>query len=118
MPWTDRGLQYGPPGLQRRWRHRRRPDRSPAHARSALHDAPECRLCGQRKLVADGLVKSSISVKTNWQTKFLNAAYNWQFVNNDGSKGVHNAPFATALLKASMADLTGDANNDGLPDSW
>jgi hypothetical protein len=68
--------------------------------------------------VADGLVKSSISTQTNWPTKFLNAAYNWQFVNNDGSKGVHNAPFATGLLKASMADLTGDANNDGLPDSW
>jgi hypothetical protein len=68
--------------------------------------------------LADGLVKSSISVKTNWPTKFLNAAYNWQFVNNDGSKGVHNAPFATALLKASMADLSGDSNNDGLPDAW
>jgi hypothetical protein len=67
--------------------------------------------------VADGLVKTP-SVKTNWPTKFLNAAYNWQFVNNDGSKGVHNAPFATGLLKASMADLTGDANNDGLPDAW
>jgi len=68
--------------------------------------------------VADGLVKSSLSVKTNWPTKFLNAAYNWQFVNNDGSKGVHNAPFATGLLKASIGDLTGDANNDGLPDWW
>ena len=68
--------------------------------------------------VADGLVKTSVSVKTNWPTKFLNAAYNWQFVNNDGSKGVHNAPFATAMLKASIADLTGDANNDGLPDAW
>ena len=68
--------------------------------------------------VADGLVKSSVSVKTNWPTKFLNAAYNWQFVNNDGSKGVHNAPFATGLLNASIADLTGDSNNDGLPDAW
>jgi hypothetical protein len=68
--------------------------------------------------VADGLVKSSLSTKTNWQTKFLNAAYDWQFVNNDGSKGVHNAPFATGLLKAAMADLTGDSNSDGLPDSW
>jgi hypothetical protein len=68
--------------------------------------------------VPSGKVQSSISVKTNWPTKYLNAAYNWQFVNNDGSKGVHNAPFATGLLKASMADLTGDANNDGLPDSW
>lgn len=68
--------------------------------------------------VADGLVKSSVSTKTNWPSKFLNAAYNWQFVNNDGSKGVHNAPFAVGLLKASIGDLTGDANNDGLPDAW
>jgi hypothetical protein len=68
--------------------------------------------------VADGLIKSSVSVKTNWPTRFLNAAYNWQFVNNDGSKGVHNAPFATGLLRASIADLTGDANSDGLPDAW
>ena len=68
--------------------------------------------------VADGLVKSSLSFKTNWSAKFLQAGYNWQFVNNDGSKGVHNAPFAVGLIKASIADLTGDANNDGLPDAW
>ena len=67
--------------------------------------------------VADGLVKSP-SVKTNWQTKFLNAAWNWQFVSVEGSKGVHNAPFAVGVLKESIADLTGDANNDQLPDSW
>jgi hypothetical protein len=68
--------------------------------------------------VADGLVKSSISTKTNWQTKFLYAGWNWQFVNVEGSKGVHNAPYAVGVLKASIADLTGDANTDGLPDSW
>jgi Doubled CXXCH motif (Paired_CXXCH_1) len=68
--------------------------------------------------VADGLVKSSLSAKTNWQTKFLNAAWNWQFVNVEGSKGVHNAPYAVGVLKASIADLTGDSNLDGLPDSW
>jgi hypothetical protein len=68
--------------------------------------------------VADGLVKSSVSFKTNWPSKFLKAGYNWQFVNNDGSKGVHNTPFAVGLLKASMGDLTGDSNNDSLPDSW
>ena len=68
--------------------------------------------------VADGLVKTSISAKTNWPAQFLKAGYNWQFVNNDGSKGVHNAPFAVGLLKASIANLTGDANNDGLPDAW
>lgn len=68
--------------------------------------------------VADGLVKSSISVKTNWPTKFLNAAWNWQFVDVEGSMGVHNAPYAVGLLKASIGDLTGDNNNDGIPDAW
>jgi len=67
--------------------------------------------------VADGLVKSP-SVKTNWPAKFLQAAWNWQLVNNDASKGIHNAAYATGLLKASIGDLTGDNNNDGLPDAW
>jgi hypothetical protein len=66
---------------------------------------------------ADGLV-NSVSVKTNWQTKFLQAAWNWQFVNVEGSHGIHNAPYAIGLLKASIADLTGDSNEDLLPDSW
>ena len=68
--------------------------------------------------IADGLVKTSVSTKTNWQAKFLEAAYNWQFVANDHSLGVHNAAYAVGLLKASIADLTGDGNNDGLPDAW
>ncbi len=68
--------------------------------------------------VADGVVKTSVSVQTNWPVKFLEAAYNWQFVNNDLSKGVHNAAYAVGLLKASIGDLTGDANNDGLGDAW
>jgi hypothetical protein len=68
--------------------------------------------------VIDGLVKTSLSVKTNWTQQQLEAAYNWQFVNNDGSKGVHNAPFATGLLKASIADLTGVSAVGGLPDAW
>ena len=55
---------------------------------------------------------------TNMPAKFLKAYYNWEFVYYDGSYGVHNAPFAVGLLKASIADLTGDANNDGLPDAW
>jgi hypothetical protein len=67
--------------------------------------------------VADGLVKSP-SVKTNWPDKFLKAAWNWQFVNVEGSHGVHNAPYAVGLLKASIADLTDDADHDGLSDTW
>jgi nitrate reductase cytochrome c-type subunit len=70
------------------------------------------------KYVADGLVKTSYASYTNMPLKFLKAAYNYQFVTMDNSYGVHNAPFAVGLLKASIADLTGDANNDGLPDSW
>jgi hypothetical protein len=60
----------------------------------------------------------SPSSQTNWPVKFLEASYNWQFVNNDLSKGVHNAAYAVGLLKASIADLSGDANNDGLADWW
>jgi hypothetical protein len=66
----------------------------------------------------DGLVKTSLSVKTNWTQQQLKAAYNWQFVSSDGSLGVHNFPYASGILKASIGDLTGDANNDGLPDAW
>jgi len=68
--------------------------------------------------VADGVVKSSLSVKTNWSTRLLQAAWNWQFVNVEGSKGVHNAPYAVGVLKGSIADLTGDSNNDNLADWW
>jgi hypothetical protein len=67
--------------------------------------------------VADGLVKSP-STQTNWPTKFLQAAYNWQFVSNDGSLGVHNAFYAIGLLKASIANLTGISTTGGLPDAW
>ncbi len=70
--------------------------------------------------VADGLVKTigRTSVKTNWPTRFLNAAWNHMFVNVEGSHGIHNAPYAVGVLKASIADLTGDSNTDGLPDWW
>jgi hypothetical protein len=70
------------------------------------------------KYAADGKVKTSLSTYTNMPAKFLNAAYNFQFVKADGSMGVHNGPFAVGLLKASIGNLTGDANGDGLPDSW
>jgi hypothetical protein len=70
--------------------------------------------------VADGLVKSLNNswAKTNMQARFLKAGYNWMFVNADGSKGVHNTPYAVGLLKASIADLIDDADNDGISDTW
>jgi len=70
--------------------------------------------------VADGLVKAitRTTVKTNWQEKFLNGAWNHMFVEVEGSAGIHNAPYAIGLLKASIADLTDDLDHDGLSDKW
>jgi hypothetical protein len=48
----------------------------------------------------------------------LRAAYNHAFVDQDGSYGVHNISYAVGLLKASIADLTDDADHDGLSDTW
>jgi hypothetical protein len=67
--------------------------------------------------VGDGLVKSP-STKTNWQDKFLYAAWNWQLINVEGSKGIHNASYSVGLLQASIADLTDDYDHDGLSDKW
>lgn len=52
-------------------------------------------------------VKSSLTIDNTWTRAQLEAAYNWQFVNNDGSKGVHNTAYAVGLLKASIANLQG-----------
>ena len=70
------------------------------------------------KGLLDYLPKGNISPTTNWSVPQLQAAYNWQFVVEDGSYGVHNAPFATALLKASIASLSGSSVPGGLPDAW
>lgn len=67
--------------------------------------------------VVDGLVKTPSPAKT-WTAPQMEAAYNYAFVHDDGSYGIHNTAYTVGLLKASIANLTGDANNDGLPDSW
>jgi Cytochrome c554 and c-prime len=69
-------------------------------------------------LPPDNSVKTSLSINSTWTQPQLEAAYNWLFVDKDGSLGIHNTAYAVGLLKASIANLTGDANNDGLPDSW
>lgn len=63
--------------------------------------------------VIDGLVKSKVSMKTTWSLPQLRAAYNWRFVSDDGSHGVHNVAYAVGLLKASIADLTGNSTYTG-----
>ena len=50
-------------------------------------------------------VKTSLTIDSTWNQHQLQAAYNWQFVNNDGSRGIHNTAYAVGLLKASIEDL-------------
>jgi hypothetical protein len=68
--------------------------------------------------IITNVAQSSLSTTTNWTTLQLEAAYNWQFVKEDGSLGVHNAPFATGLLKASIATLTPLYETVSQPSAW
>lgn len=59
-----------------------------------------------------------VLTSTNYTRAQIKAAYNYKFVKYDGSYGVHNLSYAVGLLKASIADLTDDADHDGLSDKW
>jgi hypothetical protein len=65
-----------------------------------------------------GPVKSSLSIDATWTRPQLEGAYNWLFVHDDGSFGIHNTAYAVGLLKASIADLSGTSSPGGLPDWW
>jgi NAD-dependent dihydropyrimidine dehydrogenase PreA subunit len=66
----------------------------------------------------------AVSITSAYTRPELKAAFNYQFVLEDGSMGVHNTSYAVNLIKASIADITGDgtilgdSDNDCLPDSW
>ena len=62
--------------------------------------------------------QDEVSITSAFTKQQLRAAFNYKFVEEDGSFGVHNVAYAVGLLKASIGDLTGDANTDGLPDAW
>jgi hypothetical protein len=51
-------------------------------------------------------VKTSLTIDNTWTTLQLEAAYNWLFVTNDGSRGIHNTAYTVGLLKASIASLS------------
>lgn len=63
-------------------------------------------------------VASDTATRQKFTRPQLRALYNYLFVLEDGSYGIHNLSYAVGLLKASIADLSGDANNDGVPDWW
>jgi len=56
-------------------------------------------------LPPDNTVKTALTIDSTWTKPQLEAAYNWLFVTNDGSHGVHNTAYAVGLLKGSIANL-------------
>ncbi len=60
----------------------------------------------------------TVTVTASYTKSQLRAAFNHKFVKDDGSYGVHNLSYAVGLLKASIADLTDDADHDGVSDTW
>lgn len=54
-----------------------------------------------------GKPKTALTIDSTWTPRQLQAGYNWLFVNNDGSRGIHNTAYAVGLLEASIADLGG-----------
>jgi hypothetical protein len=61
-----------------------------------------------------GQAKADISIDSTWNRQQLRAGYNYRFAQKDGSHGVHNTAYAVGLLKASIADLTGNPGSTGL----
>lgn len=58
-----------------------------------------------------GQAKTSLTIDSTWTQPQLEAAYNWLFVNNDGSLGIHNMAYTVGLLKASIANLKSQSGN-------
>ncbi len=67
---------------------------------------------------ANNVANNTVTPDPSWTTPQLEAAYNYLFVQNDGSMGVHNTAYAVGLLQASIANLTGTSVPGGLPDAW
>ena len=53
-----------------------------------------------------GSVKADFKIDSTWTRAELKAVYNFQFVHDDGSRGIHNMAYTIGLLKASIADLS------------
>jgi len=66
----------------------------------------------------NNVLNNTVTPAPNWTVPQLEAAYNYLFVQSDGSLGVHNTAYAVGLLQASIANLTGTSVAGGLPDAW
>jgi hypothetical protein len=54
-----------------------------------------------------GKPKTSLNIDSTWTQPQLAAAYNWQFVHDDGSLGVHNMAYTVGLLQTTIEQLSG-----------
>lgn len=61
-----------------------------------------------------------VTVSSGYTLQQRKAAYNYLFVEEDQSHGVHNPKYAAAILQASIDDMRGgiDVDRDGLADAW
>jgi hypothetical protein len=58
-----------------------------------------------------GQAKTALTIDSTWTQPQLEAAYNYLFVQKDGSLGIHNMAYTVGLLKASIEDLTAKKGN-------
>jgi hypothetical protein len=75
-------------------------------------------LLAQLAMLLPPIGQPTVAITSSYTKPQLRAAYNYQFVLEDGSYGIHNLSYAVGLLKASITDLDDDADNDGLSDKW
>jgi len=54
------------------------------------------------------LGEADVAVDTTYTPAQLKAAYNYEFVLEDKSYGIHNTKYTVGMLKASIKDLTGE----------
>jgi len=62
-----------------------------------------------------------VSVTADYTPAELRAAYNYLFVEDDGSFGVHNLSYTLGILRGAIADVSGtslDSDGDGILDEW
>jgi hypothetical protein len=58
-----------------------------------------------------GQAKSTLNIDSSWTQPQLEAAYNYLFVQGDGSLGIHNMAYTVGLLKASIGNLQTNGGN-------
>ena len=81
-----------------------------------IHDMLE-----ELALLLPPIGSATVSVDSSYDAQQKKAVYNYLFVEEDGSHGVHNPKYAAGLLRASLTDMTtglDDIDGDGVSDTW